>query len=188
MPKLDNQTILLALAIAIGLAVLLQTIILLAMFVTMRKVIKAVRDEAEELRSAVMPVIFDSREVLASSREALVKSVAFFADAQKLLADVQGLLARVSPKIEATAGDVAGITRVLQTQAAEMQFTTAGVMERVRTQTDRVDGMVTNVLNTVDWAGGFLTQVITRPVRQISGLLRSGKAIIESLRGTRAAR
>ena len=57
MLKLDNQTILLALAVAIGLAVLLQTIILLAMFVTMRKVIGAIREEAESLRAAVMPVL-----------------------------------------------------------------------------------------------------------------------------------
>jgi len=52
MPKLDNQTILLALAAAIVLAVLLQTIILLAMFVTMRKVVGAIREEAENLRAA----------------------------------------------------------------------------------------------------------------------------------------
>jgi uncharacterized protein YoxC len=188
MPKLDNQTILLALAVAIGLAVLLQTIILLAMFVTVRKVIDAVREEAENLRSAVMPVIDDTRDVLASSRDALANSMVFFANAQKFLADAQGLLNRVSPKIASTAGDVAAITRALQTQASEMQVTTAGVMERVRNQSDRIDDMVTNFLNTVDRAGGFVNEVVSAPVRQISGVLRSAKAIIESLRGSGVTR
>lgn len=188
MPKLDNQTILLALAVAIGLAVLLQTIILLAMFVTMRKVIDAIREEAENLRSSVMPVIDDAQEVLANSRVALANSQMLFGSSQKLLADAQGFLARVSPKIESTAGDVAEITRVLQTQALEMQATTSEVMERVRVQSDRVDAMVTNFLDTVDRAGGFVTEVVGAPVRQISGVLRSAKAIIESLRGPRTAR
>jgi hypothetical protein len=188
MPKLDNQTILLALAVAIGLAVLLQTIILLAMFVTMRKVVGAIREEAESLRAAVMPVIFDVQEILASSRVSLAHSQELFVNSQKFLADAQGFLTRVSPKIESTAGDVAEITRVLRRQAIEMQYSTLEIMERVRMQSDRVDGMVSNFLDTVDRAGGFVTDVVSTPVRQISGVLRSAKAIIESLRGSGAAR
>ena len=112
MLKLDNQTILLALAVAIGLAVLLQTIILLAMFITMRKVISAIREEAESVRTLVMPVIYDAQEILASSRVSLAHSQELFANSQKLLINAQGFLARVSPKIESTVGDVAEITRV----------------------------------------------------------------------------
>jgi hypothetical protein len=188
MLKLDNQTILLALAVAIGLAVLLQTIILLAMFVTMRKVISAIREEAESLRTLVMPVIYDAQEILASSRVSLAHSQELFANSQKLLINAQGFLTRVSPKIEATVGDVAEITRVLRREAIEMQYSTLAIMERVRMQSDRVDGMVTNLLDTVDRAGGFVNDVVSTPVRQISGVLRSAKAIIESLRGSRAAR
>jgi len=43
-------------------------------------------------------------------------------------------------------------------------------------------------LDTVDRAGGFVNNVVSTPVRQISGVLRSAKAIVESLRGSRAAR
>lgn len=188
MLKLDNQTILLALAVAIGLAVLLQTIILLAMFVTMRKVIGTIREEAESWRAAVMPVIYDAQEILASSRVSLAHSQELFANSQKLLINAQGFLSRVSPKIESTASDVAEITRVLRRQSIEMQYSTLAIMERVRVQSDRVDGMVSNFLDTVDRAGGFVTDVVSMPVRQISGVLRSAKAIIESLRGSGAAR
>jgi len=188
MLKLDNQTILLALAVAIGLAVLLQTIILLAMFVTMRKVISAIREEAESLRTLVMPVIYDAQEILASSRVSLAHSQELFANSQKLLINAQGFLTRVSPKIEATVGDVAEITRVLRRQSIEMQYSTLAIMERVRMQSDRVDGMVTNLLDTVDRAGGFVTDVVSRPMRQISSILAVAKAVIESLRGSGARR
>ena len=128
MLKLDNQTILLALAVAIGLAVLLQTIILLAMFITMRKVISAIREEAESVRILVMPVIYDAQEILASSRVSLAHSQELFANSQKLLINAQGFLARVSPKIESTVGDVAEITRVLRRQSIEMQYSTLAIM------------------------------------------------------------
>ncbi|MGA3010410.1 MAG: hypothetical protein ABSD72_09125 [Terracidiphilus sp.] len=188
MPKLDNQTIMLALAAAIGLAVLLQTIILLAMFVTMRKVIGAIREEAESLRAAVMPVIYDSRDVLASSRDVLANSLVFFGNSQKLLADAQAFFTRVSPKIESTIGDAADITRVLQTQATEMQASTLEIMEQVRKQSERIDGMMTHFLDTVDRAGGYVADVVSTPVRQISSVLRAAKAIVESLRGAGVTR
>jgi hypothetical protein len=69
-----------------------------------------------------------------------------------------------------------------------MQYSTLAIMQRVRMQSDRVDGMVSNFLDTVDRAGGFVTDIVSTPVRQISGVLRSAKAIIESLRGSGAAR
>jgi len=57
MPKLDHETLLLACIAAIGLAMLLQTLILLLIFVAMRKAAASLREEAENLRSPVMPVI-----------------------------------------------------------------------------------------------------------------------------------
>jgi len=71
MQILDNQTILLAFVVVIGLAVLLQAILLLIIFITLRKSASFIREEAENLHSSLMPVLFDTRDVLASSREPL---------------------------------------------------------------------------------------------------------------------
>ena len=68
MPKLDNETIRLAFAVVTGLAVLLQTIILLAISAAVRKVANSVREEAENLRTSVMPVIYDTRDLLANTQ------------------------------------------------------------------------------------------------------------------------
>jgi hypothetical protein len=106
-PKLDNQTILLAFAVVTGLAVLLQAIILLAIFVAMRKSAGAIRKEVEILRVTLTPVLFDTRELIASSRDTLIS-------AQDFIANAQGFLARVSPKVEAAAGDLVEITKGLR--------------------------------------------------------------------------
>lgn len=179
MLKLDNQTILLAFAVVTGLAVLLQAFILLAIFITMRKAASSIRKEVENLRSSLMPVIFDTRDLLASSRETLIS-------AQEFVANAQGFLTRVSPKVEEAVGDVAEIARGLRVQTALMQSSVTEILENVRKQSYRVDHMVSGVLDTADRAGGFVTDVVSRPMRQISGVLAFAKAFIESLRGSRA--
>jgi methyl-accepting chemotaxis protein len=181
MLKLDNQTILFALAVVIGLAVLLQTFILLAISITLRKATSSIRNEIGSLRSSLMPVIYDTQELLASSRETLVS-------AQEFVVNAQGLLTRVSPKVEGAVGDVAEIASGLRAQTAQMHSSVMEILERVRRQTNRVDGMVTGVLDTADRAGGFVNDVVSRPVRQISSILAAAKAVIESLRGHGAQR
>jgi methyl-accepting chemotaxis protein len=179
MLKLDNQTIMLALAAVIGLAVLLQTFILFAIFVAMRKAARSTREEIGSLRSSLMPVIYDTRELLASSRDTLLS-------AQEFVANAQGFLTRVSPKVEEAAGDLVEITRGLRAQTTQMQSSITEILEQVRQQSGRVDHMMTGVLDTVDRAGGFVSDVVSRPVRQISSILSFVKAAVESLRGSRA--
>jgi methyl-accepting chemotaxis protein len=181
MPKLDNQIILLAFVVVTGLAVLLQAIILLAIFFAVRKAVACFREETENLRTSIMPVIYDTRDMLASTQGTMTNMQAF-------LADAQAFLTRISPQVESVAGDLVEITNTLRTQTAEMQSSAMEMMERVHRQSDRVDGMITEFLNTVDRAGGFVAEAVSRPVRQISGILRSAKAVVESLRAHRTMR
>jgi len=175
MPKMDIQTIMLAFAVVTGLAVLLQTVFLLAILVSMRKTSKTILSEVESLRSAIMPVVLDSRDLIASSRETL-------AGAQEFVTSAQGFLARVSPKIEAAISDLAEITHGLRTQTMQMQSSAQEIVGRLQKQSERVDYMITGFLDTVDRAGGFVSNVVSKPVQQISNILRAVKAIVESLR------
>jgi methyl-accepting chemotaxis protein len=179
--RLDSQTILLAFAVVTGLAVLLQAFILLAISITLRKAAGSIQKEIGNLRSTLLPVIYDTREILASSRDTLL-------GAQEFVANAQGFLSRVSPKVEASAGDLVEITRTLRVQTTQMQYSVEEILEKVRTQSGRVDHMVSGVLDTADRAGGFVTDVVSRPMRQISSILAVAKAVIESLRGSGARR
>jgi methyl-accepting chemotaxis protein len=187
-PKLDNETILLAFAVVTGLAVLLQAIFLLAITVAVRKAANSIREEAENLRTSIMPVIYDTRDLLANTQTGLASAQTSLASAQEFLVNVLGLYTRVAPKVEAATTDLVQITQGLRQQTAEMQASATEILERVRRQSNRLDEMFTNLLNTADRAGGFVVESVSRPVQQVSSMLRSVKAIIETLRKPLAPR
>lgn len=154
MPKLDNETILLAFVAVTGLAVLLQAFILLAILISVRKAARSIKEELEDLRSAAMPVIYNTRD----------------------------LFSRLAPVIEDTVGDLSEIARGLRVQTEGMQSTATEIVEKVRQQTTRLDAMFTGVLDAIDRAGGFVADAVSKPVRQLSALVASIKAVVESLR------
>jgi methyl-accepting chemotaxis protein len=159
MPNLDNQTIQLIFVAVTALAVLMQAIILLAIFVAVRKAARSVSEQVEDLRNSVMPILDTTRD----------------------------LINRVAPRIEDATADLAEITHGLRVQTAQMESAATEIVDRVRRQTNRLDKMFTGVLDSVDKAGAFVADAVSKPVRQISGLLASLKAIVESLRNSAAA-
>jgi uncharacterized protein YoxC len=159
MTNLDNQTIQLVFIAVTALAIVMQAVILLAIFVSVRKAAKSVTDQVENLRSSVMPIIDTTRD----------------------------LINRVAPKVEATAADLAEIAHGLRVQTVQMESAANEIVDRVRRQTGRLDKMFSGVLDGVDRAGAFVAEAVSKPVRQISGLLASLKAIIESLRNSSPA-
>jgi methyl-accepting chemotaxis protein len=154
MQNLNHEIIELVLIAVTAAAVLLQAFVLLAMFLALKKSSRSIIEQIEDLKSSITPLVDNAR----------------------------GLLERVGPKLEGTTTDVAEIVRGLKLQAAEAEASLSEVLERVRKQTSRVDEMVTGLLNAVDRAGDYLSDVVNRPVRQISGVLASIRAIVESLR------
>jgi len=156
MPNLDNQTILLAILAVTALAVLLQAFMLLAILVSVRHAARSLRQEIEDLRSAVTPVCERSWE----------------------------FLARVGPQFEATVTDAAAVTRGLRKLTAEVEITTQEILVRLHHQSGRLDAMLSGVLDNVDRAGAVLVDSVSKPARQFSGLLASVRAVIDSLRSS----
>jgi len=160
MPKIDNETIVFAFIVVTGLAIVVQTLILLAIFLAVRKAAGAIREEVEDIRSSVMPTIESARELVTSA---------------------QALLNRVSPKIEAAATDLSGITGSLRAQVVVVQGSAMEILDRVRAQSVRLDDMFSCLLDAIDRAGGFVAEMVSAPVRQISGALAAVKAALEAL-------
>jgi len=152
--KLDNQTLQLALIALIALAMLIQAIVLLAAYVAMRKAARSADEKIEELRSSIMPLVDKTRE----------------------------LLTRLAPKIEATAEDMAALTHSLRLQTTDVQYAANEIVTRVRSQAGRIDAMLTNVLDAIERAGDFMADAVSKPMRQLSAILASAKAALESLR------
>lgn len=154
MQTINPQTIQLAILAIVAVAVLLQAFVLLAIFFAVRKGIQSMREELEELRSSITPILYNTRE----------------------------LFVHVAPRIEETVADMAALAHSLRTQTADVQATATEIMERLRNQSSRLDAMLSGVLDGVDRACGYVTEAVSRPMRQLSGVLASVKAAVEALR------
>jgi methyl-accepting chemotaxis protein len=148
-----HETIELACIAVTALALVTQTIILLAIALGASKSIKALKEEIEDMRASIMPTVHNVRD----------------------------LVDRLSPKVEQTVTDISEFASGLRKQAEEVQVVAGEVLARVRTETGRIDNMFSGTLDAVDKASNFVTQAVSKPIRQISGILASLKAIIESL-------
>jgi uncharacterized protein YoxC len=151
-----HETIELAFVVIAALALVTQTLILLAIFKGVSKAAQSLKEQIEEIRSSVMPLVHNTREVVD----------------------------RLSPKVEQTVTDVAALVQSLRAQVEDMEASVTEVLARVRKETGRVDNMFSNALDALDKASVYVTQTVSKPVRQLSGLLASIKAIIESLNAT----
>jgi len=154
MPNLDPQTVQLAIVAGVALALLIQTIVLLAILSTVRKAARGMREDFEDLRSSVMPIIYNTRD----------------------------LMTRVTPKVDAAAEDLAALAHGLRVQTADIQSSATEILDRLRRQSTRLDGMMSTVLDAIDRAGAFMTDSVAKPMRQLSGILASARAVVESLR------
>ena len=153
-PMQNHELIELVFIVLASVALIMQTILLIAVFVGMGKAIQSIKEEIGEIRSTVMPVVHNTR----------------------------GLIERLSPKVEQTVGDITDIVGRLRAQTVELEIVSTEILQRVRKETGRIDNMFSGTLDAVDRASVYVTDVVSKPVRQISGILASIKAIVESLR------
>jgi ABC-type transporter Mla subunit MlaD len=161
MPNLDSQTIQLAIVAAVAIVMLLQTIALLAIFIVVRKSARSMLEEVQDLRSSVVRVVDRVEPVVENVRE---------------------LLAHTGPRIEAAAADLAVMSKNLRSQTNDIQTAATEFIERFRRQSARVDLMINNIFDVVDRAGSFMSDAVSKPMRQLAGILASAKAVVETLR------
>lgn len=148
-----ENTILAFVAIA-AVALAVQTIGLIAVLLVARKAAKNVRDEMEEYRSSLMPLIQRAREVVQN----------------------------VAPKVEAAADELSAITTRLREQTADVQVAATDIIERTQRQVGRVDHILSSIFDRVERAGTFVSDAVARPMRQLSGVIASVKAVVDTLR------
>jgi uncharacterized protein YoxC len=155
----NTETILIAMVGIAAFAVLLQAGVLLAILISINKAAKIAGSKADELRSSVIPVLENSRELLQSTH---------------------ALIARIEPRFDAAAEDLAEITHTARAQAVRFESTANDIHERVHRQAARLDGMATSVLDSVDYASRKVNDAVRGPARRISGAIAAVNAFVES--------
>lgn len=154
MPKLDSETLLLCVAAFAGIAILLQSFVLLALYFAVRRATRSLEEQADDIRSAVMPIVDNLRT----------------------------LVSRVAPKIDTAVSDIAEVAHNLRTQSGQIQSAADEALDRIREQGARLDALLSSILDALERAGGIVSTFVGKPVRQFSGILSSIKAVIDTLR------
>lgn len=157
----NAEMILTILVAVIAVAALVQLIILFVLFLAAKKGMKLAGEYAADMRDKVVPMIEHTKALLQTTRQ---------------------LMTKLEPKLETTVTDISELAHTANTEIKKISQSADEIGERVRKQAARADVITTEVLDRLDRVGHILDQMVTVPVRQVSGVMAAARAIIESLR------
>jgi hypothetical protein len=143
-----------------ALAIVLQAIVLIVLFVQLRRTAARVEQTVTDLNSKVSPLILR----------------------------VQILVDDISPRITGIVADASEITRLARGEAQRVDRILTEALERLRLQLIHVDHILTGAMEAVEEAGSHLRQTIWGPVVKATAMLRGVQAGIDFFRTARHRR
>ena len=138
----------------------MQAAVLLAILVGVLKLARTFREKADEFRVTAFPILNHSRQLLESTHS---------------------IISRIEPRVDAAATDLADITKKARSQAARFEAAANDIHERVNHQAQRIDGMATTVLDSVEYATGVVSKAVREPARRFSGAIAAVSAFVDRL-------
>jgi hypothetical protein len=143
-----------------ALAVVLQAIVLIALFLTLRRTAEQVEKTVSDLNTRLTP----------------------------LITRVQILVEDVSPRITGIVADASEITRMARGEAQKVDRILNEALERLRMQLIHVDHILTGAMEAVEEAGSRLRQTVWGPVMRATAVVRGVQAGIDFIRSARQQR
>lgn len=145
----DKLTIFIAITAA---AVFLQMLILLFMYLAVRKLGKRVETVVDEIQPRVVPLLEDGKAIQQ---------------------DVKAFLETARPKIDVILDNAAHVTAAARTDIGRVSATVNDIVDRTRLQVIRVDEMATRTLDRVEETSEKVQQSVMAPVRQVSSIAQA---------------
>jgi hypothetical protein len=143
-----------AFIIIAGIAIVVQMVILVAMFVQLKMSMQEFTRIANDLQGRVDPILLR---------------------VNRILEDSEG-------RISSVMGDTAEITRMARGQAQKVDRVVTEALERLRIQVIRADQILTGALEVVDEAGTKFRNTLWGPIRQASAVMKGIKVGLDMLR------
>jgi hypothetical protein len=100
-----------------------------------------------------------------------------------LLETTQNVMHDAAPKVKIITENLVETTHMVRSKALEFDATASELNMKARAQANRVDGMVTSVLNTTVEITETLQRAVKVPVREFTGLVNGFKAGVDVLVG-----
>ena len=152
----DKLTLFIAVTSA---AVVLQMLILLAMFLAVRKLgarMEAVAGKVEDttaiVQTRVLPLIDNAKTIQQ---------------------DVKNFLDTAKPKIEVIIENASSISTTARTTLERFDITANDAIDRIRLQVIRGDEMLTRTMDRVEETSERVQHTVMSPVRQVSGIMQA---------------
>ena len=141
-------------------AVVLQAVILIALFVQLRRTAAQVERTVTDLNNKLTP----------------------------LISRVQMVVDDVSPRITGIVADASEITRLARSEAQKVDRILSEALERLRLQLIHVDHILTGAMEAVEEAGSRMRQSVWAPVARATAVVRGVQAGIDFFRSARQRR
>jgi hypothetical protein len=126
-------------------AVLLQAMILVALYVSVRKSTAKMDALANELKEKAIPT----------------------------METVQSFIVEVRPKIETISTNVSDSTTLIKTQLERLDATLTDVLDRTRLQVIRADELLSRTMDKVEETSEIVHKTVVSPLRQVSGVMNA---------------
>jgi hypothetical protein len=146
--------------IVTAIAIVLQAIMLIALFLQLRRTAARVEETISDLNTRLSPII---------SR-------------------LQILVDDVSPRISGLVADASELTRLARSQAQKVDRILTETMERLRLQLIHVDQILTGAMEAVEEAGSRMRDTVWGPVVKASAMIRGIQSGLEFFRAARSRR
>ena len=143
-----------------ALAIVVQAVILIALFVQLRRTAARIEQTVADLNTKMGPI----------------------------LAQVQALVENATPRIDSMVADASELTRLARSQAQKLDRIVSEALERVRMQLIHVDQILTGAMEAVEEAGSHLRHSVWAPVAKATALVRGVQAGIDFFRAVRQRR
>ena len=154
-----NGTMLFFVIVAAG-AIVLQTVILFALYKMMGETTSRMEKLAGRMEEQTTPVL---------------------ATAHAILDDAQ-------PKLAEITSNLAESTALVRSHVAQMAEATGEIVDRARMQAARLDELVTNTVDKIEVTTDFVQHSVIAPVRRVHAIVQAVSAGLSFLRANRARR
>jgi hypothetical protein len=136
-------------------AIVIQSAMLVAMFMQIRTAVERLNSIANEFQNRMGPILLRVNRILDDSED----------------------------RIHSIMSDASEITRVARCQAQKVDRVFSDAIDRLRTQILRADQILTGTLEVIEETGSKFKSTVWRPVQQASALIKGIKTGIDVIRG-----
>ena len=152
-------------------AVLLQALILVALYLAVRKTTARMEAVVEEVKAKALPAVDSANLTMTELRPKVGQLLDHISELQ--------------PKLQVVADNLLETTSIVRSEVQRVDATVNDALDRARLQVIRVDEMLSRTFDRVEQTSDLVTKTVVSPVRQVSGIFRGVTAGVEFLLGNR---